>query len=76
MWEDLYAELSNKIRWAISTSVAAQFNLPFRECQAIARPLAHLVVEGLKLKDDAPDLSLSGWIDQELAEKPLDNKVI
>lgn len=75
MWEDLYAEFLNKIRWAISTTAATHCNLPFRECTAIARPIAHLLVEGLKIKEEKPDLSLSGWIDQQMAEKSLDKSL-
>jgi len=59
-WEMLYAELSNKIRWAIGTSVGAtgSFNLSYREQQDIAHVLAGDLLACLKAKDETPDLDL------------------
>lgn len=72
MWEDLYAELMNKIRWAISSTVAPHSNMPYRESQACARPFARIIVDGLKLQSEAPDFSISAYIDQQTSSKHLD----
>ena len=72
MWEDLYAELLNKFRWAIASTVAPHSNMSYRESKACARPFAQLIVAAVKLQAEKPDLTISGWIDQQMAGKPLD----
>lgn len=72
MWEDLYAELKNKLRWSISTACAAQFSMSYRASEAVAKPLAQLVIEGLKLKNEKPDLDLAEWMSREMSGKDLD----
>jgi len=72
MWEDIYAELMNKIRWAISSTVAQHSNMSYRESQACARPFARIIADGLKLQSEAPDFSISAYTDQQTSSKRLD----
>jgi len=72
LWEDLYAELKNKIRWSISTSMGGQYNMSFRASDQAAKPLAQLLLDGIKLKNDAPDLDLGSWIAKEIESKGID----
>jgi len=72
MWEDLYAELLNKIRWAIASSVSHQSNMSYGEQRECAKPLASLILEGLKIQNEKPDFVISRYIDQQLADKQLD----
>lgn len=59
MWEEVYAELLNKIRWSIASSVAAQgINLPFRTSKGIAGLFAGDVLRLLKLLEEKPDLDI------------------
>lgn len=72
MYEDLYAELLNKIRWAVASSVGTFSNVTHRESQAIARPFASLIVEAVKAQGEKPDLVMSLYIDQQMGAKALD----
>jgi hypothetical protein len=48
-WELLYAELKNKIRWAISTTLDAHgVVIPYRASQEEAGALASTILERLK----------------------------
>jgi len=56
MWDDLYAELTNKIRWAIGTaggSVGCSWSYPVQK--AAAASLASDVVAAMKLSESSPD---------------------
>jgi hypothetical protein len=75
MWEDLYAELLNKFRWSIASAAAGQFNLSYRDSQAAARPLATVVLQGLKgLKKD-PSFLLEAYLKNQLEEPVSPNGV-
>lgn len=66
-WEQIYAELLNKIRWSIATSAAnGGINIPFRTSKGLAGFFASDVLRLLKLKDEKPDLDIA-----ELAAKEL-----
>lgn len=59
-WEIAYAELTNKIRWAISTTAnSLGMNIPFREAMGAASPLAADLLEEFKMKHDKPDYQLA-----------------
>lgn len=65
MWEETYAELANKIRWSIASTVSsAGINLPFRTSKGLAGFFASDVLRLLKLLDEKPDLDIL-----ELAKK-------
>lgn len=59
-WEQVYAELLNKFRWSIASTMAGQgFNYSYQECVALAGALAGDALRLMKLKDEKPDLRLS-----------------
>lgn len=62
-WDDVYAELRNKFRWAIATTAAERFPLTFKESLALASVLAGDTLTVMKRKADSPDFR----IDQETA---------
>jgi hypothetical protein len=68
-WEIIYAELSNKLRWSISsTADAAGFNWSFRESQSVANLLASDALNVMKMRDKNPDTELTTaalkvWLD-------------
>ena len=55
-WDFVYAELTNKIRWAIS-STASQIPLtiPFRDVMSVAGQFAGDVLPILKLMEEKPN---------------------
>lgn len=56
-WGPVYAELSNKFRWSISTTAASMgCNYGFAECTAMGNQLAGDVITLMKLKEEKPDL--------------------
>tara|TARA_Y100001951_G_C11169277_1_gene199308 strand:- start:423 stop:641 length:219 start_codon:yes stop_codon:yes gene_type:complete len=56
-WEPIYAELANKMRWAIaSTAQAAGQNYTFTETMAVANYCAGDVLKFMKLKEQSPDV--------------------
>ncbi len=61
-WERVYAELTNKFRWAIGSTVdatlAGSINLPYRSQQDLARSMASELVERLKAMYEKPNLVL------------------
>jgi len=58
-WEETYAELANKIRWAIASTVgAAGINLPYRTSKGIATLFASDVLRLLKLLEEKPNLDI------------------
>ncbi len=56
-WENIHAELVNKIRWALASTVAANSvcNLSYGNSMTWARIYASDIVEGLKAKVDQPE---------------------
>lgn len=64
-WSDLYAELRNKLRWAIGTSCGESgvINLSYRAQTALAAVVAQDILEVLQQVYEKPDLR----IDQENA---------
>lgn len=59
-WEQIYAELLNKFRWSIASTMAGQgFNYSYAESIALAGALAGDALRLMKLKDEKPDLRLS-----------------
>ena len=58
-WEIIYAELMNKIRWAIASTVAGAFNYSYRDSQALATVLAGDALRLMKMRHEKPDLSLT-----------------
>jgi len=60
-WEEIYAELRNKIRWAIGTTLAESgaINLGFREQTALAGPGAGAILEALKELYEKPNIRLA-----------------
>jgi len=59
-WADLYAELRNKIRWAIGSTTAESgvINLPFRAQTALAGVVAQDLLEVVKEIYEKPDLRI------------------
>ena len=56
-WEELYPELVNKFRWAISTSCGtAESRYPFGDSQRMATVFAQQVLDLVKAAPDAPGL--------------------
>ncbi len=56
-WEDVYPELVNKIRWAISTSCSTPgSNYPYSASQKLATVLAQDAIEVVKLGFESPRL--------------------
>ena len=59
-WEVVYAELLNKFRWSIASTVAGQgFNYSYQESLALASVLAGDALSLIKLKDEKPDLRVT-----------------
>lgn len=59
-WADLYAELRNKVRWAIGSTIAESgaINLPYRAQTALAGVVAQDILEALKEVHEKPDLRI------------------
>lgn len=56
-WEDVYPELVNKIRWAISTSLGTPGgNFHYGASQKLATVLAQDVIDLVKLSYESPKL--------------------
>lgn len=54
-WQDVYPEMVNKFRWAISTALSTPGSrYPFQASQAIATVLAQDVIELAKLATTEP----------------------
>lgn len=59
-WEQTYAELLNKFRWSIASTVAGQgFNYSYQESLALAGVLAGDALNLIKLKHEKPDLRIN-----------------
>jgi len=61
-WEDVYAELRNKLRWAIGSTLAetGAISLPFRAQSHLAGVLSQDILELLKEIYEKPDLRVDG----------------
>lgn len=58
-WKSVHAELTNKIRWSISTTAATvPCNVSFPDSQWVASMLANDVLDALKMLSANPSLSL------------------
>lgn len=59
-WDDIYAELKNKLRWAVGTTTAETgvISLSYRSQTAIAGILAQDVLSLLKRMHEKPDLAI------------------
>lgn len=54
-WDDVYPELVNKIRWAISTSLSTKgSNFHYTASQKLATVLSQDVIELVKLSYESP----------------------
>ncbi len=60
-WGEFQAELRNKIRWSIGTSLAgqAEIHIPYAQQMAMALWCTNDVVSVLKQKEEKPDLGIS-----------------
>ncbi len=59
-WEPIYAELANKIRWAISsTGDSAGISYTYRESMAAANMAAGDLLRIMKVKWEKPDFRLT-----------------
>jgi len=59
-WEHVHAELTNKVRWSISTTAAAAgINYTYSEAMACSNVVAGDLVKLMKLKYEKPDLRIS-----------------
>lgn len=70
----LYAELTNKLRWAISsTSSPEGLAIPFREAMRVASMFAGPVLDALETMADHPDTSflllMEKWLQKSSAER-------
>tara|TARA_Y100000310_G_scaffold326537_1_gene391540 strand:+ start:545 stop:868 length:324 start_codon:yes stop_codon:yes gene_type:complete len=63
-WGELDAELTNKIRWAIGSTLngGGGFNIPYSQSMGMARFVTGLVVEVMKEKEAKPDLDMIGYM--------------
>lgn len=61
-WSDVYAELRNKIRWAIGSTAAETgfMSLAFREQVAMSAPLAQEALERFQAIYEKPNLRVVG----------------
>jgi len=68
-WGDFAMELTNKIRWAIGSTLATTpiLNLPYTAQMALASVLASDAVTLIKAKNEKPDLH----IDRKMIRKVL-----
>jgi len=68
-WGDIAMELTNKIRWAIGSTLATTpvINLPYTAQMALASVLANDALTLIKAKTEKPDLV----IDRKLIRKVL-----
>jgi len=59
-WADIYAELRNKVRWAIGSTTAESgvISLPFRAQTAMAGVVAQDILEVLQRVYEKPDLRI------------------
>ena len=59
-WEQVYAELLNKIRWSIASTMTGQgFNCSYQESIALASVLAGDALRLIKLRQQKPELRMS-----------------
>lgn len=69
MWEEVYAEMLNKIRWSIASTVSgAGINIPFRTSRGLAGLFAGDVLRLLKLLEDKPNLDILELAKSELRD--------
>jgi len=68
-WGDIAMELTNKIRWAIGSTLASTpvINLPYTAQMALAAVLANDALTLIKAKNEKPDLV----IDRKMIRKVL-----
>jgi len=77
-WQDIYPELVNKFRWAISTALGTQASrYPFQDSQLIATVLAQDVIQLVKLSEAEPGVlgttsTIRGALTQSKLDKILD----
>lgn len=62
IWANVYAELRNKIRWAIGSTAgdSGAINLSYRDQLAMAGPLAQEALEQLQAMYEKPNLRVVG----------------
>lgn len=70
-WDDLYAEMKNKVRWAIGSTLAetGAINLPYRQQSALAGVIAQDLLELLKEIYEKPDLRIDPDNARELLKR-------
>ena len=68
-WGDIAMELTNKIRWALGSTLATtpMINLPYTAQMALASVLANDALTLIKAKNEKPDLV----IDRKMIRKVL-----
>lgn len=60
VWQDIYPELVNKLRWAICSSFTTpESNYPYGDGQAIATVLSQLIIDLVKEGLESPGLTVS-----------------
>lgn len=73
-WEDIYPELVNKMRWAISTSLKTPAsNYPFPASQALATVFSQSIIDIAKQAVEEPGILAStgtvrGFFNQKLID--------
>lgn len=56
VWEPIYAELANKIRWSIaSTAKSEGWHYSFQDSMALANVLAGDALKLMKIREEKPD---------------------
>lgn len=55
-WEQIYAELLNKIRWSVASTAAGAFNYSYRDSLALAQVLAGDALKLMKAREEKPDM--------------------
>ncbi len=76
-WEDLYAELKNKIRWAIGSSTGGYFNLSYRVSNQLSGHIASDLLDLFKALEEKPDLDIVAYSIHisKNGPKPLDKTI-
>ena len=71
-WSIAYAEMTNKIRWAVSSTCreTVDFQAPYTQFQTIAGLFASMVIEAIKDSEDAMDVNIAWEIEAQLRISP------
>jgi len=71
-WAIGYSEMTNKIRWAVSStcSTTLDFQAPYTQHQTIAGLFASMVIDAIKENEDAMDVNIAWEIECQLRISP------